>query len=378
MRPALHPGVGNTRGLRLRVHRFVGRFAVTITERLSLKDLGWSAHFQMQLGDGKEGVHPARVMAVHRDAFEVAGPDIEGRVMPFAASGDEETATVGDWLLIEADTRRPVRLLGRRSVFKRKSAGTGRRVQLIAANVDTLLLVTSANQDFNPARLERYLALAREAEVAPVVIITKADLAEDVSSYVAAARRLMPGLLVEALDARGADAMRVLAPWNARGQTLALMGSSGVGKSTLVNTLSGHAVQATLGIREDDAKGRHTTTGRSLHRLSSGAWLMDTPGMRELQLIDASSGIDEVFEDVTHLFAACRFSDCTHANEPGCAVREGLASGALDPGRLRRYYKLLREEQHNSESIADARARSRAFGRMAKGVLARKAKQREL
>ncbi|MCE9521616.1 MAG: ribosome small subunit-dependent GTPase A [Alphaproteobacteria bacterium] len=320
---------------------------------------------------------PLRVVAVHRDALEVAGPGFEGRVAPLAPDDDGDVATVGDWLLAEAATQRPVRLLERRSVFKRKSAGTGRRVQLIAANVDTLILVTSANQDFNPARLERYLALAREAEVAPLVVITKADLAGDVADYVSAARGLMPGLLVEALDARGGEAGRVLAPWLARGQTLALLGSSGVGKSTLVNTLSGQALQATLGIREDDAKGRHTTTGRSLHRLTCGAWLMDTPGMRELQLIDAAGGIDEVFEDVTQLFTACRFSDCTHANEPGCAVQAALASGALDGERLKRYQKLLREERHNSESIADARARSRKFGKMAKGVFAQKLKQRE-
>jgi ribosome biogenesis GTPase len=348
-----------------------------LAEQLTLKDFGWSAHFQRQLSDDDAAAMPLRVVAVHRDALEVAGPGFEGRVAPLAPGDDGDVATVGDWLLVDAAARRPVRLLERRSVFKRKSAGTGRRVQLIAANVDTLILVTSANQDFNPARLERYLALAREAEVAPVVVITKADLAGDVAQYVATARGLMPGLLVEALDARSDEVARVLAPWIARGQTLALLGSSGVGKSTLVNTLSGQAVQATLGIREDDAKGRHTTTGRSLHRLATGAWLMDTPGMRELQLIDAAGGIDEVFEDVTQLFAACRFSDCTHANEPGCAVQAALASGALDAERLKRYQKLLREERHNSESIADARARSRKFGKMAKGIFAQKLKQRE-
>ena len=346
---------------------------------MTLKDYGWSAHFEAQLNEEDLGTVPVRVMAVHRDALEVAGPGFEGRVLPLRRNDDEAEAlaTVGDWLLVDVGTQRVTRLLERRSVFKRKSAGTARRIQLIAANVDTLLLVTSANQDFNPARLERYLALSREAEVAPVVVITKADLADDVADYVAAARGLMPGLLVKALDARGSDVGRVLAPWIARGQTLALLGSSGVGKSTLVNTLSGNAIQATLGIREDDAKGRHTTTGRSLHRLASGAWLMDTPGMRELQLVDAAGGIDEVFEDVTQLFAACRFGDCTHATEPGCAVREALASGALDAERLKRYQKLQREERHNSESIADSRARAREFGKMAKRVFAEKLRRRD-
>ena len=188
----------------------------------------------------------------------------------------------------------------------------------------------------------------------------------------------MAGLHVEALDARGDDASRVLAPWIGRGQTVALLGSSGVGKSTLVNSLSGHAVQATLGIREDDAKGRHTTTGRSLHRLASGAWLMDTPGIRELQLIDAADGIDEVFKDISLLIDACRFSDCTHVSEPGCAVLEALESGALDEQRLKRYQKLLREERHNSGTIAKSRARGRKFGKMAKRVFAAKIKRRDV
>jgi ribosome biogenesis GTPase len=157
---------------------------------------------------------------------------------------------------------------------------------------------------------------------------------------------------------------------------LAFLGSSGVGKSTLVNSLSGHALQDTQGIREDDAKGRHTTTGRSLHRLASGAWLMDTPGMRELQLVDAAAGIDEVFEDLTLLMTTCRFSDCTHASEPGCAVQAALACGALDGDRLKRYQKLQREERHNSESIADSRARARQFGKMAKRVFAEKLRRR--
>jgi len=343
-----------------------------------LKDYGWSAHFQAQFGDDDADTLAVRVLAVHRDALDVAGPDFEGRVPPFVPDDDEDAATAGDWLLIDGETHRVQRLLERRSVFKRKGAGKARRVQLIGANVDTLLLVTSANQDFNPARLERYLALAREAEVAPVVVITKADLAGDASDFVARARGLMRGLFVEALDVRGGEAARVLAPWIGRGQTLALLGSSGVGKSTLVNSLSGHALQETQGIREDDARGRHTTTGRSLHRLASGAWLMDTPGMRELQLIDAADGLDEVFEDVSQLMTACRFSDCTHANEPGCAVQAALTSGDLDSERLKRYQKLQREERHNSESIADSRARSRKFGKMAKSVFAHKLKRREM
>jgi ribosome biogenesis GTPase len=352
--------------------------AVKIDTKLTLRDFGWSAHFQAQLTlDEVERDHAVRVLAVHFDALEVAGPDFQGRVLPLSEGDDDESAaTVGDWILIDAESHRPNRVLERRSVFKRKGAGTGRRVQLIAANVDTLLLVTSANQDFNPARLERFLAVAMEAEVTPVIVITKADLA-DPSACVEKARRLMTGLVVEAVDARDPRSVKQLQPWISTGQTLALLGSSGVGKSTLVNTLAGQTLQGVQEIRGDDDKGHHTTTGRSLHRMANGAWLMDTPGMRELQLVDSADGVDQVFEDVTALAAACRFSDCGHKTEPGCAVREAIESGALDEQRLKRYQKLQREERWNSESIADSRARSKAFGKMARRVFEHKLKNRE-
>lgn len=350
---------------------------MTNSEQLTLKDYGWNTHFQAQLSaDELSTTIPVRVLAVHRDALEVAGPAYAGRVAPLDADDDEAVATVGDWLLLDESTRRPVRVLARRSVFKRKSAGTGRRIQLIAANVDTLFLVTSANQDFNIARLERYLALAAEAEATPIVVITKADLASDVSDYVDEARKLMTGLVVEAFDARSAVAIKSLKPWFAPGQTLALVGSSGVGKSTIVNTLAGDELQETRGIREDDARGRHTTTGRSLHRLTNGAWLMDTPGMRELQIVDVAGGLGEVFADIAEIAAACRFSDCTHENEPGCAIQGAIESGQLDADRLKRYAKLQREEARNSENIAHAHARSQRFGRMQKRKYAEKLKYR--
>lgn len=350
---------------------------MTKSEQLTLKDYGWNAHFQAQLSaDELTTAIPARVLAVHRDALEVAGPAFTGRVLPLDGNDDEEITTVGDWIVLDESTRRPARVLARRSVFKRKSAGTGRRIQLIAANVDTLFLVTSANQDFSIARLERYLALAAEAEATPVVVITKADLASDVSGYVDEARKLMTGLVVEAFDARSAVAIKSLRPWFAPGQTLALVGSSGVGKSTIVNTLAGDDLQETRGIREDDARGRHTTTGRSLHRLANGAWLLDTPGMRELQIVDVAGGLDEVFADVAEIAAACRFSDCTHDNEPGCAIRAAIESGQIDADRLKRYQKLQREEARNSENIADAHIRNQRFGRMQKRKYTEKLKFR--
>lgn len=338
------------------------------SEPLTLADCGWNGFFQSQLDiEESDETTAVRVMAVHRGGLEVLGPAFVGLIPPFGED-PEARATVGDWLLLERESLKPRRCLERRSLFKRRAAGTGLEIQLIAANIDTLFIVSSCNQDFNEARLERYLALAREAEVTPLVVLTKADLCDDPAPLAQAAARLLPGLLVESLDARDPAAVEVLRPWCGPGQTVALLGSSGVGKSTLVNSLTGRGEQATGGIRAGDDKGRHTTTGRSLHRLPAGGWLLDTPGLRELQLVDVAAGLDEVFADIAALARACRFADCRHDGEPGCAVAAAIASGRLDPARLVRQRKLLAEEARNRESLAERRERGRAFGRMHKEV----------
>jgi ribosome biogenesis GTPase len=336
------------------------------TDVSTLAAFGWSSFYQSQVtADEIVRLTPARVMAVHRNRLEVASPGLAMSVPPLAGGADEEdAATIGDWLLVDRDERSATRLLARRSVFKRKAAGTAQRVQLIAANVDTLFIVTSCNEEFNAARLERYLALSRQAEVTPVVVLTKADLTSDAEAFASRALRLMPGVVVERVDARDAAAVEVLRPWCRSGQTVALVGSSGVGKSTLVNTLLGEAVQATCGIREHDAHGRHTTSARSLHRLPMGGWLLDTPGMRELQLADAEAGVAGVFAEVAALALGCRFADCRHEREPGCAVQAALADGRLDRDRLRRYRKLAAEDARNSEALHERHARERSFGKM--------------
>ncbi len=346
----------------------------------SLAELGWKPFFSSQTTlDDLSVLLRVRVTAVHRDRIAVIGDGFGGLVSSRieGASSEEDHPAVGDWVLLDRRTLRPARLLDRSSLFKRRTPGTGLGIQLVAANVDTLFVVSSCNPDFNLARLERYLVLAREAEVTPVVVLTKTDLAPDPESYARQARALRPGLLVETVDARDPRSVACLATWCAKGQTVALLGSSGVGKSTLVNTLTGAGSIATGAIREDDAKGRHTTTARSMHRLGAGGWLLDTPGMRELQLADSAAAIEDVFGDISALARHCRFADCTHETEPGCAVLAAVAAQTLDPARLGRWRKLVAEDAHNTRSLAERRARDRAFGKMVRDVVKEKGKEKD-
>jgi len=265
-----------------------------------LNSLGWRPHFAAQLADTDDSAHEiARVLAVHRGRIDVAAERGDASI-ELSGKSAKMGITVGDWVVFDNAGPHVSRRLERFSLFHRRAAGTSGDIQLIAANVDTLFIVTSANHDFNIARLERYLAVAHDAGAYPVIVITKADTVESVSEFIAETSRLSPGLLVEALDARSGEQVGVLRSWCESGQTVALVGSSGVGKSTLINTLTG-AHQETHGIREDDQRGRHTTTGRSMHQLPDGGWLIDTPGMRELQLVDVGDAIDDVFSDVAGL-----------------------------------------------------------------------------
>ena len=335
-----------------------------------LSDLGLSPFFSQQLSlEEMEQSRLARVTEVQR-SLVIASDGVQERHITLGNNWyqlpAEQRPTVGDWVLLDDSQEKILRLLERKSVFKRVAAGSKVDVQLIAANIDTLFIVSSCNQDFNESRLERYLAMALEAEVDPVVILTKADLAPDAEHYRARAQSLRPGLPVELVNSLDSESLKSIANWISPGSTVALVGSSGVGKSTIVNSLSGEQQADTGGIREQDAKGRHTTSYRALYLLPTGGLLLDVPGMREVKVAQLESALTEVFDDIEKLSQQCRFADCQHHEEPGCAVQRAIEAGILDKRRLLNFNKLLREESRHSASLAEQRQRDRQFSKSVK------------
>lgn len=332
-----------------------------ITINFDPDKLGWRPFFQEQITPDEVagGWQPARVCQGKARRCHVWSARGRGtHTLEINLFGEEGLPAVGDWLLLDPKQKKPPRRLERFSALTRQAPGSKFATQVLAANVDTLLIVTACNQEFNVGRIERYLALAAEAQTRPVLVLTKADLAPgaDPAPFIDQARTLGEHLQIECIDARDADQLEAIRKLCGPGQTVAALGSSGVGKSTLVNGLtglSGEAGQQVGEVRGDDNKGKHTTSSRSLHPLPAGGVLVDLPGIRELQLTEAGDGIDDTFAEITALVADCRFNNCSHTNEPGCAITAALTEGTLDPRRLANYRKLRGEQKIYTATKAD-------------------------
>jgi ribosome biogenesis GTPase / thiamine phosphate phosphatase len=320
---------------------------------MKLQQFGWSEFFADSFNQyAKTGYTVGRVGIEHRGSYvlytetgeqtaEVSGK-FRHRVTQLQAF-----PTVGDWVVIQSGTidssAKIHHVLPRQSQFLRKAVGGTTEAQLIAANVDTVFLVSGLDHDFNLRRIERYLLLAWDSGATPVIVLNKADQCQDVESCVLQVENLAPGVPIAVLSALHQQGLEQLTPYLQPGQTIALLGSSGVGKSTITNQLMGQEGQRVQAVRADDSRGRHTTTHRALLPLPNGSWLIDTPGMRELQVWAGEESLSATFSDIETLAIHCRFRDCRHENEPGCAVQAAIAQADLDASRLLNYHKLNRE-----------------------------------
>jgi ribosome biogenesis GTPase len=354
-----------------------------------LKALGFGPFFQAQLDSWADpALVPARVAAEHRGAYEVWTAEAAGQAKLAGrlrrALAEDEAPTAGDWVALREapgpDTTAMIeRVFARRTVFTRGAAGREVRVQVVAANVDLIYAVSGMDADFNLHRIQRYLARIHAGGAAPGVILNKADLCPDVAGRVLEVEQACPGVPVHAVSALRGEGLAAIRAAVGPGMTAAFLGSSGTGKSTLINALLGGERMATGAVREVDGKGRHTTSHRQLLLLPDGGLLLDTPGMRELQ-IAGGDGLDTAFADVVELAAQCRYPDCRHASEPGCAVKAAVAAGTIDAERLAHYRQLEKEGQAFAlrHDVRQRREAERAWGRRyAQAVKQLKPKRRE-
>jgi ribosome biogenesis GTPase len=349
---------------------------------VDLTALGWDEGFAAAFGPWQaQGFLPGRVGLEHQHIYRVSLEDgeplaqVSGRFRHQAAKRQDYPA-VGDWVAVErgANPARAVihAVLPRRSRFSRKVAGTTTEAQIVAANVDTVFLVSGLDDDFNPRRIERYLVTTWEGGATPVVVLNKADLHDDVTPFLEEVHRLAPEVAVHAVSCRARQGLDDLTAYLVPGRTIALLGSSGVGKSTIINRVLGVERQATREVRARDSRGRHTTSNRELIMLPSGGLLIDTPGMRELQLWDITTALDDTFADVHGLAEGCHFRNCHHDTEPRCAVRAAVADGRLPADRLDHYVRLQKEldsleARRNELAMAEQKRRDRAASKAMRG-----------
>ncbi len=326
---------------------------------MNLKDYGFMPDM---MTENERGI-PARIVAVHKERYALIceyGETYARLKTKEYYGGYEEFPTVGDFVMMDfvpSGDSRIFATLPRKTFFSRRDPTPGRGEQAVAANFDYVFIMQSLNQDFNERRLERYLTLAWQSGAVPVIVLTKADLTEEYEPYIRIAERIAPDVCVHVVSSRNGFGLEELRAYLKPGNTIALLGSSGIGKSSLVNALAEEELMRVNGIREDDSKGRHTTTHRQLIMLKSGAMIIDTPGMRELGMWDVSEGLGEAFADVEQYIGRCKFSDCRHLSEPGCAIKEAIAAGELSKARWDSYCKLKREAKYSDDK--DARMREK-------------------
>lgn len=343
----------------------------------SLLDFGANERLLASAEEARSrGLELARVTAVHRDAMDLrsAAGELRGEcsgALLFSTDDDHATPVTGDWVLarlfIDSGLGIVEHVLPRRGVLRRKDPGRATRYQLLAAHVDRAFILTAADEDFSVNRIERYLVMVCDGGIEPVVLISKADVADEArrAEQREQLQRLgaMRIVYFSSMSGEGMDELRTLIE---AGRTVCLLGSSGVGKSTLINVLLGEQRERTAEVRTQDHKGRHTTTTRAMHLLPGGGVLIDTPGMRELGHIGAQDGLDAVFDDISALAADCRYDDCRHEAEPGCAVRAAVERGDIDAARYENFLRIRRDAERLDVSVAERRRRERVFGRLLK------------
>ena len=323
-------------------------------------DERWAAAFA---AEAKAGELPARIVEERRGVFRAASADGERPArtpgsLRYKTDDPARLPAVGDWVRAQAVRGERTLLvrgvLPRRTKLSRKAAGETLTEQVIAANVDAVLVMTAMNAEFNPRRLERFLSVCRESGAEPVVVLNKADACPDTSPFAAEARAVAGGAPVVAVSAKTGEGLAALGEWIRTGRTVGLVGSSGVGKSTLVNRLSGGELMGTAETRASDERGRHTTTHRQLFILPGGGVILDTPGMREMQFWDAERGVAGSFDEIESLAPSCRFRDCAHGSEPGCAVKAAVEAGTVAPERLESWRKLKKEAKFEARRVDPA------------------------
>ena len=343
---------------------------------MNIKDYGFNKNLYTGIDENKV----ARIIATHKDRFEIVCNQGKGFAKikrgSFYENPDSIYPTTGDFVLIEWNNSGDSMIyetLKRQSSFSRTAASSDKKKelhtqheQLVASNFDYVFIMQSLNNNFNLNRIERYLSLAWESGGVPVIVLTKSDLVENSQEYIDQVESVAIGVDIYAVSCITKAGIDNIKKYFNKGKTIVFLGSSGVGKSTLVNTLYGEEVMKTQEVREDDSRGRHTTTSRNLIMLPNGAMIIDTPGMRELGMWNATEGISKTFEDIEELTKHCKFSDCTHTNEPGCKILESIENGELSEDRFLQYQKLLKESLYNTDSDEYLRNKKEKFKQIAK------------